>query len=54
MPTAIAVRSSSKRYLKQIGADRRIKGSFFKENARRVVEAADEFVAMGVRSWPNS
>jgi len=42
------------RYLKRIGADRRIKGSFVKENARRVVEAADEFAGMGVRSWPTS
>src|SRR5205823_4031714 len=42
-----------RRYLKQLRVDRGIRGSFVKENTRRIVEAAGEIVALGVRSWPN-
>ena len=42
------------RFLKQIGADRGIRGDFVKENARRVVAAAEEFIETGVDSWTSS
>lgn len=39
------------RFLKRIGADRGIKGSVLKENARRSVEAAAEVVRIGAKAW---
>jgi HEPN domain-containing protein len=43
-----------RRWLKRAGLDRGMKGDYLKENARRIIEAAEAFVELGIRSWQRS